>query len=571
MRRYPILALGACLTLAAGCPAPAMKAPLEPTPTKARTEASAKPPTSDGLPAPTVRASWVEPACEGCEPPSAFFSSKLEQRAAKRAIGVKVAVLATELGLFAHHRDRGVLGPLRAPIVKHLGIDASDEIYVVDETGSVHHAASADAASTGFTLRGQVQGAIAWDFVSGTVVAITESTVHVSVDGGSTFTTTKPPKGIGKLEHVLARADGVLVLEGHDLYVSRDRGKTWAPSRLGGGSPSRVGAHISICGVTLAVDGEHWVEGAHDDGHEVWPWFHVFELSREPAGLSLPKLWSALEPPPPPTPIKGVTGGIGCNGSILGPTGRRVKGVVMAAVAFSPYGLRRMAGEPLGPPPVTTRTTHGFVGDGACDPSSAEAHECKPGATWTRAPHVMRSEQGAFRLFSLPSSCQPVRIVDAMGAGLVACRAQGDEVTVAMLGANGFAGAEGASSVPLSSLDASSLGEATDGSLALVAKNGVSVRAPHELGTAGAWRTVSIAGALAHRVVTGGRLLTVVARSAESTRFDLVLDEPVTGRRIVGKDLEVRGGIADVGWSDGKIELKRHSLGGELEVVSISP
>lgn len=571
MRPHPILALGACLTLAAGCPAPAMKAPLEPTPSKAKTEASAKPPPSIGLPAPTARASWVEPACEDCAPPSAFFSSKLEQRDAKRAIGVKVAVLATELGLFAHHRDRGILGPLRAPIVKHLGIDAADELYVVDDAGNVHHAASADAASTGFTRRGQVQGAIAWDFVSGTVVAITESTVHVSVDGGSTFTTPKPPKGIGKLQHVLARADGVLVLEGHDLYVSRDRGKTWALSQLGGGRLSRVGAHISICGVTLAVDGAHWVEGAHDDGHEVWPWFQVFELSREPAGLSLPKLWNALEPPPPPAPLKGVTGGIGCNGSILGPAGRRVKAVTIAEVGFSPYGLRHMAAYPLGPTPVATRSAHWFVGDGACDLSSAEAHECKPGATWTRAPHVMRSEQGAFRLFSLPSSCQPVRVVDAMGAGLVACRAQGDEITVAMLGSNGFGGAEGASSVPLSSLDADSLGEAADGSLALVAKNGVSVRTPHELGTPGAWRTVSITSALAHRVVSGGRLLTVVAKSAESARFDLVLDEPVTGSRVVGKDLEVRGGVADVGWSDGKIELKRRSLGGELEVVSISP
>jgi hypothetical protein len=125
--------------------------------------------------------------------------------------------------------------------------------------------------------------------------------------------------------------------------------------------------------------------------------------------------------------------------------------------------------------------------------------------------------------------------------------------------------------VPFASVDANAFGQATDGSLALAAKNGMLVRTPHELGTAGAWRTVSIAGALAHRVVVGGRLLTIVAKGTESPRFDLVLDEPVTGARVVGKDLEVRGGVADVGWSDGKIELKRHSLGGDLEVVSISP
>lgn len=572
------LALAALsLSSALGCATPSTR-PVAPPAAKATTAAA---PSDDDatLPAPSAPPSWLEReagcGAKDCDVLPSFFASRLDRALAVRSRGEKVALVRTALGLFAHHRERGVLGPLRTPGAKppeHVGLGTGDEVFVVDEEGRVHHAPDVGAALLGFAARGKVGKAIAWDFVPGTIVAATESTVHVSTDGGVTFVEAPPPAKVGKIHTVLTRPDGVVVVGGAEVFVSRDRGKTWAPSVLHGSDLSRLGSHLRICSKTLAADGVQWVEPPQH-AFDADAWVDPFVLAHEAQGVALPKLWTVLEPAMPfaPKPLGPIeTMGVGCSGGLPGQLPKKTVKIAPMLLGFSPFGLKALAAEPLGPKPTPTRSTHLFVGDGACAAGTAVNHECT--SSFARAPHLLRLDRVGppVRLFAPPPGCEPVKVLDAMGAGLVACRGGGSTVSLALVDGGGFAAQETPRTFTVEALDARAM--ADDGTLAVPSPGGLAVRTAYPLGTRGAFRTVSIAGTLAYRVGPRGQAIAVVAKGADSTSFDLVRDEPGKAPRVLARDVEVRGGIAAVsGRSDGTVEVIRHAMTGERETLTFGP
>ncbi|MBI4952547.1 MAG: hypothetical protein HY908_10980 [Myxococcales bacterium] len=565
-----------------------------PTPPVTATAPASARPSGPPLVLPAVapdRASWLEPALDDAacpKPDDCPDEAPLGGDGAELVVvGSRAALVRSPAGLFAHHLERGLVGPLALPPELGpsapplaLGLGTDDAVYLAASDGTLFRAADAERAVAGFERAGKVAGATLWDFVPGLVVAAAGDAVLVSSDEGKSFRSSRPEKGAA-LVGLVARADGVVVAStAAHTWISRDRGKQWKLSRLEGPAPHRTGSLLVTCGYALSSDGERWVELPADVPWDPQPWLAVMSVSPEPRGVAMPKMLTVLEPPAPPPPAQGdgQEGGVGCSGPVTGWPGRHGRigvGSVGTARPFRPFGLSRFAEAPLGDPPDKTRSHFAFVGDGACAAADAagpgDGYACKPGARFTRPPHLVSFDRtsGASKLWSVPATCTPRRIYDAMGAGVVVCDGGPGRLGLALVDPAGQfvleTGAAGDAAVE------DAVAQIGDGSLLVAtsatrgAERRVAVRRPLPLGAPAAWREVAVAGSVGYRLQPGGAVLAVVAASREAERFDLVLDRPDAGATRIAVDLPVEGGLAEVRLGpDGLVHVERRSLEGRV-------
>ena len=562
---------------------------LGPGPTATAVASSSAPPSGPALVVPAAgseRASWLEAALDDALCPEVDdcpSQPQLGERAEIVAVGSRAALVQLGTALYAHHLERGLIGPFAEPPAfsdsappAAFGLGDDDALYLATADGQLYRA-DLDAAAAGFATAGRVAAAELWDFVPGLVVAAAGDTAWISTDGGKSFRASRPEKG-AELVGLVARPDGVVVAttEAHS-WVSRDRGKRWKLSLLEGSLPHRSGSFIAMCGFVLASDGQHWVEMPDANWHENL-WTAVVPLDARAHGLAMPTMHTLLEPPAPPPPAQGdgQTGGIGCTDGIEFDHNQGASGVMGGqAGEFSPFGLSHFIDAPYGPAPLATRSHFAFAGDGLCAAKDAggeaDGYACEEGALFTRPPHLAVIDRPtlATKLLSVPASCSPRQVYDAMGAGLVVCSAASSRLGLALVDPQGQVAVE-AGIDGLGTLD-DGLAQASDGTL-LVATRGsgeherpVAVRLPLPFGAASVWRSVTVPGAIGYRVQPGGAVLAVVAPGPSAERFDLVLDRPGAPAARIAADIPVEGGLEAVSLGDdGLVHVERRAMQGGL-------
>lgn len=564
--------------LVGGCAGPRAEAarPVAPAPVAATITTPATPeiPALPAVGDPLVfvekssAAPWVEPPLDGDDP---FL------HIGETVLGVDAALVHTSLGVFLHHRVRGISGPLKLPEPPRaddaadsepdVGLGKGDEVLYAGPSGQVFGAADAQAP---LIARGKVAGAKLWDFAPGLVVATRADTVFASTDGGKTFRSSTPKRG-SDVTAVVARFDGVIVVETEDdTFISRDHGRRWAASLLGG-TVQRRGAWLDICGHVLAKDGRHWLEVEPSGFDDAWatPLF----LDEHPRALGLSKQVTALIPPPPIAPPNASDDElhIGCSGPhgprMVGRLGARGIGKI---IPWKPFGLARIAGT-MGPAPEGTRSHFAFLGDGACDPSEAgeegDPYACRESAKILRPAHLASVDRKtlATTVLDVPSRCAAVHVREAMGLGVIGCRVGPSEIGLELASSSSVGAHE--TDLRVTGTELPELMQAADGSLLVPAAPGTMkalVRSPVALGASAAWRIVAIDGAIAYRVVAGGVVLAVVAPSADATSFDLVRDDGKAPPRVIARAAPVYGGVDDVSVDpSGRIVVSVRDAGGK--------
>jgi hypothetical protein len=557
------------LVLAGSGACSATPPPAPPVPVVEMPPIVAEPPPPDptqplALPRSPVRPPWREEAVAGTA--KAFLHAKLVEA------GQKAALVRSAGELFAIHEERGVIGPLvTPPDARWVGTDDQDRVYVATAAGELWIAEGPEDAAQGKLARaGAVAGATDWDFSAGIVAAVQGEKVLVSTDRGATFTPSTPRKG-KKLRSVFTRFDGVVAarLQGAggrqgEVYLSRDRGKTWQRSSFTPDNLRRDGAWIwngsGDCPSVLSADGRGFTidREAYEAFDGLSSWTLMFQASGTPEEAPRGQRLRVTSPLPPSAvgkkrqdpsrcreeymiAMSGVQGGVvsGVLSLGLGPgaVGSEIGSLRTVTSSHKCAGAACIAGTVDAVPPPT-RTGLAIFRDGACQVAPPKGARCPAGTPFARLPHVARIDQtsGQARVVALPSGCDPAGVQSAGGLGLLFCRS-GDQATAVYTSAPGGSwAAEG--TIPVVPHDLWATTQSADGSLMLHATcpRGAPcraiVRSPRPPGDASAWRALVVPGALAYRVLDDGAALAVAAGTADR-RFSLLLAVPGAEPKLV--------------------------------------
>ena len=461
------------------------------------------------------------------------------------ALGASTAIIATTMGTFAVDVERGVSGPLTPPAaVSWLGIGGrNDAFYAADKEGVLYRADTPTAATRGFTQVSRVSGAHLWDAAPGIIVAAVADRVHISADGASFSRMRSVGSGL-KITELFARHDGVVVVRArdgkgkHKVFVTRDR-KRWRLADYQPASLIKRGAWIASadddCAQVLTSDGVHWIHTGTP--RDLPSWTINFELGdsfhlRPPAAHL-----TATAPPAPP---------YDADRDANNPHGCRARGVpTIGAIGRLVQPPRKTALDPIRatvyPRPPITRTEIDALSDGLC--ATGATDECDDQAAPTRMPHALAldRESGHLRVLPLPPHCRPQQVDAIAGLGLLLCK-QGAKLEAHTLVGDGFVAEHSLATAAITAT-----GVASDGSIGLAScRDGACklfVRLPIAVGMGGGWRELTIANAIAFRLLPGGRVLAVVEEQADSaaTVFSLVLDRPGSAARTLATSIRVEG------------------------------
>jgi hypothetical protein len=564
---------------------------------------------------PKVRArpaAWVRPELSGSS--TGWFPT------ARRAIATspEAAIVAVTLAYrperaetsrrrtiyLAVHRTRGVLGEVTPPASPALWSIDTHGVHLVTREGRLHHAPSLDAATrAGAWTAGARIDRADWDLVPGLIVAAEERVVHVSVDGGRTFSKTTPPTS-SKLEQVAARYDGVIVVRAAEdgTFISPDRGRSWERSSFQPRHFWRKGAWIyarNACEkAILAADKRTWVQGelpsvleryrAQDGKSRRWGrglvgWEALVDASEEPLSFAPARHPTSSDPPPPalskrsvkvtgaPQPCKGGAGigGIGRGGGA--PTGC---GYGAQGKGFLAQCVRGTIGrEPRG-----STLWVGWLADGM---------------TGGRPPSlvVLDHREGKLSFGALPAGCQRPRQVRSLrGIALLVCEAAADERKSQIFAADarGAWHEEALLDAPAEQL--SWFIDAPDGTLLVQSchydrerekKEGSGhlcgrafVRRPVALGAAGAWRQLRATDALTYRPLSGGRALVVDRAGAGNNAIQLLIEGP-RRTRVLARSIQLDQDLQNLEVEQGRILVRlggnraEHVLSRELRLEAL--
>jgi len=521
-------------------------APRASTPEEAPGRALPRPVTL-GLPSPTP-APWLEPAfanAHGDDLVNAMVS----------ALGERAALLYSREAYYAVDLARGAAGPIALPEdARWHGIGGiGDQLFVATADDRLLRAPHpAIAAPSDLVEIAAFPGAWAWAAAPGTVAVAVGDTVHVSRDGGASFSRTQVAPGF-RVEVLLARADGLLVAQGREraargvrgafaTMISKDR-RTWVRSTVQ--NPERlwqVGGWIrsdaTACAkAVLAADGDHWIALA-DPSPVLRKLASVADLVEhgEDRVAHGPRDFLTARFPPPPAfdparEVAGVERG-GCRPSMIG-------GVHVKAVPHRGPGPDRLGGVrgAAGEWRPGARALE-ILENGACAAADADADgRCREGAALDPAPDLVLVDRAGApsRIVEPPAGCVPAAARSAPGLGLVLCEA-GDRTRVVALDAGGGWHEEGelAGRAPFDAIDI-----AADGTIAVFPACGEEpgrpcrawIRSPRPIGDAAAWRVLD--DGEAYRVGPGGAALVIGREGADAGSPDVVLalDRPDQARR----------------------------------------
>ncbi len=542
------------------------------------------------------RARWLDP-------PTPVQGRKQYVYDSLLAAGDRASVAKSSVGEhFGFDEAGGVVGPLELPAgTKRVLFGPGDSLLVVTNDGrllaapSVHAAKSAQA----FEARTAPAGAVVWDSAGDYLVASDGKQVHLSRDGGKSWTVTKSAAW-GTLRTVLVRFDGVMAVQGGPAktpltFLSRDDGKSWQRSAFQPERISRSGAFIWSdvwnCTAVLSENGSTWSKG----GDELWrfrsarSWTASLSTGTTPEGFIVGAHRTLSDPPPPKVPgAKDRRTGRGCpkpaalskvktagilgvlssgdssmfarleeGGTGFGAIGG-LSGAGLGGIGYSGRGPTdptpgscRGAGC-LRPPlsePTKTRTRFELYRDGRCAAGST-GKTCS--GAFERLPHVaiLDDSTGKRRVAELPAGCRPMSIVSAAGLGILICSTSGG-VKLYSADSSGSFRDEGTLSDSTMTTWPFSVG--TDGTLlfheACAEKKPCRalVRRPVSPGESGAWRELKLGGAAGYRVLSRGRALGVLANDKA---LDFVLSEPGKSEAVLVRGIALEGDLMDVRLDD---------------------
>jgi len=472
-------------------------------------------------------------------------------RTSPSSVGVRAALFEREGKAF--HEDHGVIAIAWPKDHKFLALDGDDAVWVGTKDAFLR-AADVHAAKKGaFQKVLALPYAAAFDVSKGIAVAADSSTLHISRDGGKTFSKLVPKADIA-IEHVYARGDGLIAIAGLDksgeyaLWIAKD-GQTFAPSRFQPKSVGQMGSYLyenGCPGAILSSDGVTWNAWEEEYGAPLSfdGWGEPLVPKSWPRAITTVKMNNLIDPPAPAPSAKNAitgkpgvcnkgSGGVGMGG---GGRGHRRSGACVGAACI------RGA---LGPEPKETATEVGLYGDGAC--TRDEKGLCTK-APWKRKPHVAVNLGAPI---DLPADCEPDRLLTAGGIGVLFCT-KDDGTVVHTINKEGVFRLEAKLSTKF---EVDDLTIASDGTLVAhpncgsktEGETGVCppalIRAPKPLGASDAWRP-STAG-FAYRVLPGGAAL-VIAKGSDVERFSLFVDAAGAPPKLFAKDLPVLGDLLDV-------------------------
>ena len=551
------------------------------------------------------RAAWLDP-------PTPVAGRKHWVYDTLLASGDRSSVVRTTVGQhFGFHEDVGVVGPLELPAqVKQVLFGPSDSMLVVTTDGKLFAAPSVTAAKSAaaFEARSAPANAVSWDSAGDYLITTDGKQVHLSRDGGKTWSVTKSAAW-GTLRTVLVRFDGVMAAHGGPaktplLFLSRDDGKSWQRSSFQPERVSRSGAFIWSdvwsCRAVLSENGSTWSKGGEEllRHQTARSWTASFGTGPNPEGF-LPGAHRSLSSPPPPKvpAAKERRTGRGCPPppglskakqagilGLLGTVGDASAFGVLGSVesgelgGFGTIGIGGLGGigyagrgpsepgfgscqgaaclRPASEEPEKTRTRFELFRDARCS-AAGTGRSCSEG--FERAPHVavIDDSTGKRRVAELPKSCTPMGLASAGGLGLVMCRA-GGAITLHVADGSGVFKPEGAPPDPAMTKWPVSI--ASDGTLLFhetcVEKKPcrAALRRPAEPGSERATREVKLEGAVGYRVLTRGRVLAVVARDK---LLNFVLAEPGKSDVVLARGITLEGDLVGVHVDDkGRIVVR---------------
>lgn len=493
-------------------------------------------------------------------------------------MGEHVSVHMTGRGLFAVHSERGVLGPLAlSEQATNLVVDEHDAIWLLSrEGGVIQRAEDAIAAQkeTGYEEVTAIPGALTFDANAGILAVGEQTRVHISRNGGKTFTTRPLPTGY-LLSALFVRYDGVMVLLGVQsgevppgrVLLSHDAGESFVPSSFHPQRLLRTGSWIwngdANCVATLTADGKQWSSNPSLSGAPGYKdprnaMLMLIDTMRAPAaGKQLPTLSS---PPPPKDDLNARHVGLEptCQDPI--PTAEEIEAASERAAAEEAAsrgpqplpcnGAQCIRGF-VPDKPQETRHQFWLVADGHCEGVTDKQCEGE-GANIVRAPHlaIFDRREDRMALETLPEGCVPARLFDASGMALLVCRGERAKVYTRTVKDAWVRELD----LEISHEKVAAVSMSHDGTLMLHGACGQSacapsyLRAPVRQGLLRSWTQVDLPAQLSAVPFDGGGVLVVTAPQDTSSLlsfwyaeqgksavkwFDLDgLEEPVRGVRV---------------------------------------
>ncbi|MCC6897520.1 MAG: hypothetical protein IT377_01020 [Polyangiaceae bacterium] len=519
------------------------------------------------------------------------------------ASGDHAAVTRTSVGeYFGYDESLGVIGALDLPAgTKKVLFGPADSVLVVTDGGKLFAAASLTAAkrAQSFEPRVAPEKVTAWDSAGDYLVAADDKQVHLSRDGGKTWTGAKSAAW-GTLRTVVVRSDGVMAVQGGPpkaplTFLSRDDGKSWQRSSFQPDRISRSGSFIWSdvwnCQAVLSENGSTWTKGGDELARfrSARSWSAAFGTGATPEGAPSGAHRTLTDPPAPKVPpakdrrtgrgcpapprpkgqygilgllgTGGVSGVLSADGEGFGSIGTLGSGTgVVGGIGVGGIGHRGMAGtepawgscrgaaclRPLAQS-LGTRSRFELFRDGRCAPGTS-SRSCSD--AFERPPHVaiIDNMTGKRRVADLPAGCMPRHLLGVAGLGILVCGgARG--LTLHVADSSGVFKEEG--TLPDAAMTRWPVQVAADGTLLFHETCGerstcrALVRRPVDPGTAGAFRELKVERAAAFRILTRGRAL-VVVRGSGDTSIDLVQSSPegdgplVRGLRFEGDLIDLR-------------------------------
>jgi hypothetical protein len=484
-------------------------------------------------------------------------SHDFDERLFPRLITAKqqTALVASTLGVFVLHARAGLWGPYPWRL-DAVDLGANGDVYGVEAGGMIVRARR--LASGGWSSLEPIASVRRIDdLAAGTelLVVIEDRFVHVSTDGGQTFTKRTPPVS-GRILDVTVRSDDVIVIETKgSVLVSNDRGVSFKETthvhdfhRMGDWIYVEDRTCPEPVTAVLARDGKTWVRVPLDvtamarERRRIlelrftdastplvtpaarMPWADDLALPAEtlPPYEGHPLCAGPAHPRPPPhervtlvEPVKYVT----CRGADC--------------------ILTRRADWPR------TRTQLGLLGDAICEGT----HACNEPLRIVEPPHALLLDLATMKtkLLRMPPTCASPRFVaSSRGLGVLACDAPGERLSI-------FTVRRGGDFVFETVLDDArrlndyDLRMAPDGTVLFAVEGEPSrawVREPLAIGATSAWRDVARPGALTYRVGNEGHV-------------DVILTEPQLGPDVITV-------VADAPGVEKRVEVEKAAVGGDL-------
>ena len=568
--------------------------------------------------APRDRAPWVEPySSAGQRPPIEFGGTVL-------GWGRNAALLKVDKSVFGASASAGLVGPLELPPgVIWVGLAHKDAVFAADAEGALWRAddLSAAARAKGFQRINAISTALEksggtaplhWSSAGKYLVATFMSDVYVSADGGDTFDVSTPAPVL-RLERVVARHDGVIVVQGRtraqqafpseyqrqwaklrgtsEVYVpepnpatslpatliSTNAGRTWTRSSFQPLELRVEGSWISGTAIKpdkparlLAADGKSWIDETLTDPPSLLEWQTALRLGPEvQAYPPLPRRFTHAPGPP-------------VRAARRKPAPPAFKPLPDSSATFEMRfghcrGAECLRGiDPPAPPPA--RFEYGFFSDAVCAAAAAvPAREDCGSAPLVRPPSlgILDRVRTELTLAHLPRGCVPKRLEGAAGIGVLLCELDG-KTRVELIDDRGraFPDAE----LPVAPGALAPITAAADGTLLLqeMCVTGractAHVRLPLALGAPNAWRTLGETSAIAFRAAPRGVVLVIGASPADPHRVavhalypdgrrqELVTSEPL-GNDLLQLDVQNGQIVLTVGDASSSRRERELSLG----------